>query len=411
MDAAHEWFGWGALALLLTAAAIVILVWRRRRRLGDTGTRHYCPGPSSVWVWLDPRDWFVRRGCWYDLTGLPADEHGVVRCPECGTQTPPHRWRDCHRRWRIRTLVATCVVVAAASFATPWYRTGHWYAGVPTIFLVLDELAGRRWQTKSLRHEVYDRVMARGVGPVSAWLLSRKLVHDLRDDDIRWNADRAADMLPTLWPTARTALEAALDDDDRQARIIAAALLRSACPNDPSDALLAACIDDLRNDAQQIDFWTLRNAREAAEYLCGFPRRTEALLRTALHSDDAQQRLLAAAVAGFSGLDSLVDEAAPLLVVHLGGDDIQGNAKLAVGALFRFGPRVTPYLVPSMLSRDPQASGLARAIMIRLQQTDLERRTPLPMPRITDMTRDAVMYLTIDDCMRDIASLVPSDEP
>ncbi len=386
-----ELYGWGTLLLLLAAAALVVARLRTRPRSQPI----HCPGPpGSVLRLADPRRWFVRHGCWYNLTGLPEQEDGVVRCPECGTTSAAHqRLRD-GRRWRPLAAGVALTALAGVCFGVPWVRYGSWSPAVPTVVLVGSEYLGKSWQPRAMRSELYGRIWSNRtwIDPVSVRLLVPSLIGDLRDDDVRGNADRAYDLLESLGQTAgqtaRHALERELAAGDEQSRTIAAHLLRGMCPDEPSDALLAACVEDLRHDEVRRVWFDFFDARAARDYLLRFPHRIEPLLSSALRSDDRQQRTVAAVLAGHCDLDSLIDAAAPILIANLRDDEVYGNAKTAAPALFRFGPEVIPYLLPCFESDDRQQRDIARAIVTRLQH----RRDPTvvctTMPLITEACAD-----------------------
>lgn len=359
---------WMALVLLLGGLALGFVAWVGRPR----GARICCPGPPpGLFGRLHPRRWFLRCGCWYNLTGLPAAPTGARRCPECGTVSVPRRWMAEGRRWRPLSFAAVSVAAGVALVAAPWFWTGQWARSAPTIVLAAIERLPRAWQPSAARLELHARV-DRGVaiGSVSTALIVDTLIRDLANDGVRWNAARASGMLDSLWPASRGALEAALVRGDRQSRLIAASVLRDRCPDDPPDALLVACIEDLRDDPTPVDFWTSWNAISGAVYLARFPVRAEPLLRDALRSNDPQQQFLAAVIAGFARRAALMHAAAPILIAHLRDDDIEGNARLAAPALLRFGPAVIPLIQPYAADADGQLRSLAHEIVARLSGLD-----------------------------------------
>ncbi len=226
---------------------------------------------------------------------------------------------------------------------------------MPTPILVVVERIDAGRGVKDVRHEVDQRVAKGQVTGWSASLLASALAEDLISDEVRWNAERAEDLLQTLWPDSWSALETALHSGNMQARILAARILRKLCP-EPSDSLLSACVQDLRDDSSSGVRWylTRHNAAEASKYLVRWAPWAEPMLADALHSDDRQQRLLAAAVAGYARLTDLMDQAAPILIEHLRDNSIPNDAKVAAPALFHFGPEVLPYLREHVDSDDRQ---------------------------------------------------------
>lgn len=399
MSIRDEICGWTAIGLLLIAAALIARGLLRRAR----GPALFCPGPRPTWYeMLSPRRWFFRVGCWYNLTGLDTDADGVVRCPECGTRTQPQQ-RLCEgRRWRPATFGLLTLLPAIGAFLVPTIANGNWASAVPSPLLVSTEVLTRQWQPRPLRLEVRRRVLNASLDSFSTGLLCRFLARDLRDDDLKGNAERAEDLLGALWPDSQAALERCLSDSDRQARLIAASLLRDLVSAEPSDALLRACVEDLSDDEPLVLWWSLHNAQSAAGFLSQYPSRAAPLLRPALHSDNYQQRLLAAAVAGFASIRSLVDDAAPILIEQLRDDDISGNAKIAAPALVRFGPAVLPYLERVFDSEDSQQRGLVRAIAERVANPSESAAGKPEIPRITSLTLDPLGTLSIDDGIRDL---------
>ena len=351
---------------------------------------------------LDARSWLIRGRCWYNLTGLEPDSDGSVRCPECGCTTRAEKRLCDGRRCRLELVTLVTLLLAGSAFVVPWILDGTWAGAMPTPVLVVVEKIDTVRGVKDVRHEVDQRVAKGKVTGWSASLLASALAKDLISDEVCWNAERAETLLQTLWPDSRSALEAALHTGDMQARILAARILRKLCA-DPSDSLLSACIQDLRDDSSSgIGWYTTRhNAAEASEYLVQWAPRAEPMLAEALHSLDPQQRLLAAAVAGYARLTDLIPVAAPILIEHLRDNSIPNDAKVAAPALFHFGPEVLPYLREHDDSDDRQLRPIARAIVERLEYPDrpLHRSESL-IPWISVRTSDPLNHLGLGDSAR-----------
>jgi hypothetical protein len=388
--------GWACVPLLLIGAVILLAALYTRPH----GPHCRCPGPRAGALGLLSIGPYLRRcRCWYNLTGLEPDDAGRVRCPECGTITASNRLRADGRRVRLSPFGLLFLLLGSAAFATPWIRSGRWTTAVPTLPLVvvsrMDVADGRNDVTREI-----DRRVANGaVTGWSASLLARSLADQLRDDEIHWNAERAEDLLISLWPTSRPALESALESDDVQARIFAARVLRRRCIV-PSDALLRACVADLGDDSDSADFYIrLGNARSAATYLVQWARRAAPFIGDGMRSDDPQRRLLAAAVAGNAGLIEHAGVAVPILVEHLRDNDSDGDAKVAAPALYRFGPDILPHLRPHADIDDDQARAMIRAIIERLEHPDRPiDQLGNPMPRITQDTHDPLTDLPLGSC-------------
>lgn len=381
-----EVLGYAAITLLLGACATLVPALRRNH-----SAKRHCPGPrKSLLTRLHPATWFWRIACWYDLTGLPTRDNGGVRCPECGTVSLPRSLLRDGRRWRPWSVAGAMFAAAAACIAIPWLDSGKWTSCVPDLALVGVEHLPRRYQPREMRRELALRVDAGSLDSLSQFLLARKLVGDLRDDDIRGNAERADEMLRALWPWAEAPLIAVLRSDDRQQRLIARTILRDRAGPECSDALLAAMFEDLRDDAGlDMSLYTCWNAGSATEFLAQFPRRIGGMLDAALGSDDAQQRFLAAVLAARTGHDELLERFAPILVENLRDDEVAGNAWMALAALQYAKTRAIPYLRPFVDSNDAQLRGIALALIERLEHPE-RRRDQLVhrLPHITEITND-----------------------
>ena len=327
----NELFGWAALALWLAgivASVIGAFTWPR-------GPACRCRGPACrrPRPLLSPGEWFIRGRCWYILSGHPIDKDGLVCCPECGVRSSPaHRMRD-GRRMRWNRLGASCLLAGIALFACPWISSGSWVRPIPTAVLAVIEDSPSAAARVQLRAETWRRITDGTVTGWSATVLAARLANDLHHDGERWNAYRAARLLEQLWPQSNMALERMLGSGDAQARLIAADILRRKSIT-PSPALLRACINDLRNDSSEVNWYLSQgNALSAAAYLVRWAQDAEPLLAHAMRSDDWQQRLLAAAVAGHACRLSLIDQAAPVLIEHLRDNSMSGDAKVAAPAL------------------------------------------------------------------------------
>lgn len=234
-------------------------------------------------------------------------------------------------------------------------------------------------------------------------MLADRVGRELFDDDQRWNAERAMDLLVQLWPRSQAALEKAVASNDAQARLLAARLLRR-LTSSPSEALIKACVDDLRDDSDEVRYYlSFSNARAAADYLVNHGVMAEPYLAEAMRRGDRQQQILAAAVAGHAGLVALIDQAAPILIECLGDNGVRGDAKVAAPALYRFGPNIVPYLEQHLHQGDWQSTAIARAIIERITHPERRRhQLQHPLPHITDATRDLLKELTIGESASDL---------
>ncbi|MGE3182850.1 MAG: hypothetical protein AB7N71_14560 [Phycisphaerae bacterium] len=289
---------------------------------------------------------------------------------------------------------------AIICIAIPARSTGNLLASLPTPVLIGIEWTLGTGQPRVCRRELDARLYAGRIkGGVAEWY-ARVLVRDLFDDEIKGNADRAEWHLDQLWPDSHRALEATVVSDDRQARMIAASILRRHCFSDPSDGLLRACIEDLRHDLRNVNFLTLYNAQDAANYLDRYPDRIESMIADALESDDLQQRIAVAAIAGKAGFFRLAERAVPILTEQLRADNVSGNATMSAPGLIRFGIMALPYLHEACNSDDPQERSLALFIRDQIRHPHLSPlRLHNPPPRITPRTYD-LGQLTVADSIR-----------
>lgn len=172
------------------------------------------------------------------------------------------------------------------------------------------------------------------------------LVRALRSDGVRWSALSAKDLLiGSLGEEAIPFLRQALDDPDYQSRQFAASLLRNQ-GEPPSPRLITVSIEGLRDDAYPY-------GRDGVTYLCNAKEGTcwlwihqpvgTAELRTALASDDAQQRFLAAWLLAMRGDTESTAPICAELVPHL-RDGSKPAPAWAIRALFLLGPTARPHL-------------------------------------------------------------------
>lgn len=347
----------------LVALVLVIIGLRARKR-----PRRFCAGGGRGWrAFVSPCRWVWNPVCGYDLAGLPRGEDGRVRCPECGVES--RSLRMARRPSAFRPLGAAGIAwsVAAACMIVARDRAGSWAGAFPTVALVAleRELPGRF--SKAARRELQRRMDASEVLAVEARLLSEQLTAELRADE-RWhNGWRAARRLAELWPHSEAALERGLRSHDRQARVLAAWVLREKRPF-PTESLLRASLEDLADDRDSgLDFSIQsENASAAARYLVLHPDPARPYVEQAMRWGDWQQRLLGAAIAAQSGMRDLAGLAAPILIEHLGDNDIENDAHLAARLLLSLGEPIADVLESHRDDPDIQRRQLCRAILARL---------------------------------------------
>jgi hypothetical protein len=242
--------------------------------------------------------------------------------------------------------------------------------------------------------------------PVDQATIAR-LIADLADDDVRWNAHRAMWRLRKIGSAAEEQLEAALFSHDWQQRQIAAHCLRGLEGYEPSDRMLEVTVEGLRDDDLPSEgrrdhrgaYTYVFNAKSGTEYLLGHAEAAGPFLLDGLRSDDAQQRFLSAFILGHAGLTSGLPEGAPILLEHLRDNDIGGDAIMSAAALYRFGPDVMPHLLAALPDADAQQAQLVNLILLDLTdppENEQELRARKSMQNVTSVCYDPVLEFDLD---------------
>lgn len=349
-----------AVAFIILVACVLTALWWRERRSG-VPTRSLCPGPRPRWFHrLSPLRLFRRALCGYDLSGLPCSTDGACTCPEYGRTLHPAREAvRTVRRWRRVPLALAVTVPVAALWFSPWIKQGEYATLVPTGVLVWGKqqfgTALPRVFSRQLARRTFDRLLTAS----QQARLADALIADLYDDEVKWNATEALDLLGVMGTSSVPALERALSAPDPQVRFLAARCLHWMQGYAPSDRLIAVTIEGLREHSG--------HAGESLRWLAECRTPVHGHLERALASDDWQQRLLAATVAGMLGENALFDAAAPTLLDALKDNTTDEDAKLAIRALAGFDPqRVIDALWPLADAPDAQQRTIARAMLKRL---------------------------------------------
>jgi hypothetical protein len=292
------------------------------------------------------------------------------------------------------------LIIASISGLTESFKQGGWTKAIPSYPLVVLSTTSLGEHRTDIRREVITRVNDGSVTGRSAALLCDTLVKDLRDDDKRWNADVASRLLRQLWPDSKEALELETVAGDMQSRIKASRILRGLSET-PSELLLTACVADLQDDHDLVDWYVGRwNANAAAVYLSNWWDFSQEYVHEAMYSDDAQQSFLAAAIAGFGGTKSHAAKAVSVLAPHLMDNNISGDSRVAAPALFNIGPEVIPFLRVELSRTDDQGRAILLHIIERLEYPERTYSQCLnPLPRITVMTHDP-LSLTFRKALR-----------
>jgi len=200
-----------------------------------------------------------------------------------------------------------------------------------------------------------------------------RLIRDLHDDDVYYNAHRASYELPSMGPDIIPFLEHALFSHDYQSRHLAASILRGMGEPDeaPSDRLLEVTLDLLGRDGYDPEqYWSLFSPGEAFFYLFKRPdvfERVRGTLMRNLHSSDGQEKFLSAALLAERGETALAPVLVSRLAPHLADNDIPRDGGVAAHALHALGPSALPYLTPYRRSTDPQQAELADLVCTALE--------------------------------------------
>jgi len=242
--------------------------------------------------------------------------------------------------------------------------------------------------------------------PIDKTLSLDQLIAELRDDDIVNNATDAVSAI-MRYPTSPIArLFQALDDPDWQTRQVACDLLWSIrTSQDPppqiendmyrqtharwapesnapkwrtsqypeiTQRLVEVTFEGLRDDQTPYEDGRSR-ALMYTNAVHGFFRMITCAqdwipqLRTAIESDDAQQRYFAAMIAARAGVTQLIEPTCAILLPDLRDNDVEEDAKYAVWALYGFGQDLLPIIRREMPSADQQQRDLMQLLMLDIK--------------------------------------------
>lgn len=210
---------------------------------------------------------------------------------------------------------------------------------------------------------------------------ARRLVRDLRNDDIPGNAHRAQYKLMELGCDAVPFLEEALYDGDYQGRQLAASVLRYVCPDYvASDRLLDISLELLnRTNYDDGQYWSLFSPSEAFFFLQDTSRypRVRSRILSNLQSREPQERLLSALLAAERGETAYAETLVRILAPHLADNDLKSDAAAASRALQSLGPSVLPFLERYRNAPDAQQAELADLIIRAIQTGAMPRFKPV----------------------------------
>lgn len=228
-------------------------------------------------------------------------------------------------------------------------------------------------------------------------------VRALHDDDVRWNARGAMEELRGLPAGRIPALESALRSFDLQQRMFAGMVLRARCDDGldvPRAALFEVTVEALRSNVVVDDVGSFAYPLRATALWFLLPHAADAapFLRTALGSNDLQQRTFAAfalaPVAGPADVPAVVAQ----LVGRLEDNQIAGDAAMAAHGLYRLGELALPALRAWRGHVDEQARSLIDLIALDLEAPPRDTATLRARgrtARVSTLYHDAVIEFDV----------------
>jgi hypothetical protein len=412
---------WTFLLLVITSAAAVGW-WLLGLLTTDAG--RFCPGPRpagflgwrsilrALWPihWIS--HWSSLARCGYDLSHTPSNTSHQQTCPECGQRSTaaeqipaalglsfslrrpwsiPIRLSPTHRpRVFRRDVVAGLTLLACLIlWKSPTYRYAMYLDAIPDRVIIIAARTLGNASPDHLEGRLFRCVTDPALSATDADLAIPALIQRLRTDGRSWNGWQSADALGhllispdhTITTQTFTALEKALRNPDRQARQLAAAVLRrhlEKFPAAPSPALIATTVEGL--DADDLDnrsSW-VANANEGVAFLIQHAKLAQPYLASKLTDNDSQGRWLAAVIIARAGLTDLLPQAAPILIEQLRDNDTWGDERVAADALRHFGPPIIPLLTAHFDSSDPQLRTWCGRIVRELREQE-QGITPAPI--------------------------------
>jgi hypothetical protein len=412
---------WTFLLLVITSAAAVGW-WLVGLLTTDSG--RFCPGPRpagflfwrsilrALWPINWVSHWSSLARCGYDLSRTPIDTSHQQTCPECGLRSSsaqqipaalrlsispkrlrsrPIRLSAAHRpRIFRRDVVAGLVLLACLIlWKSPTYRYAMYLEVLPDRIIIIAARTLGNASPGHLEDRLFRCVTDPTLSAIDADLAIPALIQRLRTDDRSWNGWQSADALGhllaspdnTIAMLASTALQETLRTPDRQARQLAAAVLRrhlDKFPDSPSPALIASTIEGLDADDMDNRSGWVANANEGVAFLIRHAQLAQPSLAGKLTDTESQGRWLAAVIVARAKLTDLLPNAAPILIEQLRDNDIWGDERVAADALRHFGPPVIPLLMAHFDSPDPQLRTWCGRIVREIREQE-QGITPAPI--------------------------------
>jgi hypothetical protein len=208
------------------------------------------------------------------------------------------------------------------------------------------------------------------------------LLDDLRDDDVRWNAERAVGRLfqlidddPPDGPVTLALMQALRSQDLQQRYYAAILLMKSRLPEQPDD-LLDVAVDMMCEGRIDGAPWGIRELRRnlhspqdsAIRYLTDHAEEAQSRLLGLLgRHQDEEARFLGAFVLAHAGLAEHTDRVAPVLISHLVDNDIGGDAVMAMNALMKLDADRVIWWLQSGTQPDEQFQRSKRLLLVALR--------------------------------------------
>ncbi len=422
-----RWIEHAAIVLAGLACALLFIRLLRFRTPSRTAL---CRGPFRPWfLALLPWNWFFSHRCDYDLSGSVPDAAGLVLCPECGTRQARSTRRRRPARWRIERIALVLLLIALPCWKVRLITAGKWAPYAPTPVLLLVEQTLTPVVPSRIRYELLSREPE--MPNASRVWLARVAAAELRQDKASHNASWASDVLDAAAPASIPILEQALQSEDHQQRVLAAmVLMRLADPQcdpwyrrnhprrldisyNPPRPLYSVAVEGLADDS--IDWSTGAygtDADVAFPYLLRHAEDATAELSNGLISQDAQQKLLCAAIAAISHHPKLKMRGIEHLCQSLGDDDETENAVFAYQSLWRTGDIVLPQLEATLASEPNESTQRARTALLliyRLRGTALTKAEVRRLYTISSRSDDP-NHLSGSWLVRLLPPLARSDE-
>lgn len=209
------------------------------------------------------------------------------------------------------------------------------------------------------------------------------LIEDLRDDTIRFNAERALWTLGQAGPEVVPLLERALRSSDWQQRQLAGWLLARREDHAASQALADVLVEALQEDelpygtryepalGRRVSATTLADNRQTARHAlrqeAALFRLAEAALARALYAPEELTRAEAAWLLASHRSELARVAVVDTLLEHLCDNQVEGDATLALRGLYRLGADALPGIENAWPGRDEQQQRLLAHLLARLE--------------------------------------------